>query len=875
MTASEEIRRNELMNETFADGRTVIVETVMRVLTPGEIGPPDEQEPDDDHDCPYTCGDDDACECAPPVPEADLSYHPFFDGIDDMLPGTFQTLPIELPAGVSGIRRMHNCGWDGRGADTPEGNGWTDRGLFDSLTGRVYQVYCREHHPTSVIFIEARQKADGSYGLSYGGFPAPPESGIGGRRPFDRLCLYANYLYFLPNSPRVQVGRLTRAHTTTPEIWEEVDAPPLPISVAANFNGDCSLTVNEETGRFYVNLYGASRMLGANGQYVVGGKNEAETIWDYVSGRLYSWAAGETFWRQEIRTQHSGRVGNAIYNRVHAEIYMHGGSTAYDDAHMLGGHCVTTVGIDQVVHRHGPVGLFVSTGKRRIGHCGKSGDYVVLDRQLKENPVNDHDGDIRIWIGDPTRNRPYRLMHRLPRGQVFSIWEEWHPVICLPGLDVIVWDDLERGPIRHKLMRWEDLEGAEELPIPQRGCLEGCPLPEIPDVDGPAPEPEIPGQPEEPPVINPPVVEIPDPVLPPPAGALDGSRLLEIGRSLAPGGLALLDPTYQDADAWASFRSRNTFAPGVSLPGDMTTWGGKGFFDRVRSEALVIGDRTPAEAQAPRLSFHAYSAGGHSVRHLDLSTLLGPLATTRLNDPGLPHPYNKIALDDAGRHFYYAPRHDQINQYLIDENAWEIIRIAPNGAKNLGPCCWHEGLGVLLTIDARTSGGGKLRAWGKTFGGWDTLTDIDEQSNIAHDGYHASFRYNRVRGDLLILGGNYNNDATNQRRVTLILPNGNVEYRQPRPDTVDGVPFNFGVSDKNLSECPVTGDYLLLDSTRRIQFAYQPDLDRWSIRQRWGTEKGSEWPGNYEGHMLVPVPGTDLSYWLSRHAPRVYRHAAG
>src|SRR5690606_4702901 len=177
---------------------------------------------------------------------------------------------------------------------------------------------------------------------------------------------------FAPSQPNTMIGRLTRCHVTTPHIWEDVGAPPIPASNLAGSQGDGSFSVCffPEINKFVAYTCGTGR-----------GSQEPEGIIDYVAGRVWVWGFGDPTWELLGRTQSCGFSGEALYNPVKKEVLLYGGSNAYANPHKLyGGECMATIDANGVFRRHGPTGLFYSTGNRRLTYHPVTGDYIMTDQ---------------------------------------------------------------------------------------------------------------------------------------------------------------------------------------------------------------------------------------------------------------------------------------------------------------------------------------------------------------------------------------------------------------------------------------------------------------------------------------------------------------
>jgi hypothetical protein len=755
-----------------------------------------------------------------------------------MAPGEYRRVPASrYPEGVSNMQRMNNTNWFTTGSGT-YGIGWTDRHIFDEETGRLYNIQLREQFPTSVTWMEAD--------LSMDGVPVGPEAGFTRRRPFNRFCDGGDgYLYFAPSVPADQIGRLVRAHVTTPHLWEDVGAPRINTTSlsGSQSDGSFSLVRDLESGNFLMYTTGIGR-----------GDKAPEGIWEYEIGRVWVWNFGRDAWEMVGRTQSCGYVGTLVYNPIRREVLIWGGSNAYSNPHPLGGRCMATYSTDGVFTRHGPSGLFYSAASRRATYHPVTGDYIMMDQlSLEQDGKTVQTYKNRTWIGDPVRGKPFRLMQIHERGEVFSSYENYHRVCPLPRTDVLIWSDCIKGIILHKPRRWEDLEGAEEA------------LPTLTDEDGgfiddtpvtPEPEPEDPDTtpPVEPDEPDEPVIVLPDP--PPPFEgefpSIAGTTLEALINQCQPGRTLKITDAALPAESWSQFLSQNQLNPGVGVPRDNPTWGSQAHWDRLRLRSFHLGDRT-ALNNPDKMHFSSYLAGSHAFIHAPLDPRIG----------GKAHPYGQQALDDVGGYYYYGPEHDRIKRLRIDSGQWEFIEVNPNDTRHVGqsPVCWHEALGMLVTLDGNKKGT-RLRGWRDGLGGW---VDLGE---TGHDGYHAHGRYSRMRSIMMVVGGNHN-----ANRVTIIDALGLAHRMADKPSEIDGIPFSAGMSNTNLSDCPVTGNFLLWDQKQRVMWEYNPEKDEWSVGGDWrvGQPLAGDWSGPYYGNPVTPIYGTDAMLWLSGHTPRIYR----
>ena len=171
-----------------------------------------------------------------------------YDIAETLEPGEFKAVETTLPPGVEDMSRMNHTNWhpddDSNGTF---GVGWTDRTLFDPQTGRLFNVLMRGNYTESITWLEPD--------LRWTGIMAPADSGIGGRRPYNRLMDGGDgYMYFAPQAPNDRIGRLTRARYSDPSDWEEV-AMPLPMDRSGHAVGDFSTIWHPDIKKFVLYIY--------------------------------------------------------------------------------------------------------------------------------------------------------------------------------------------------------------------------------------------------------------------------------------------------------------------------------------------------------------------------------------------------------------------------------------------------------------------------------------------------------------------------------------------------------------------------------------------------------------------------------------------
>ncbi|MDZ7803437.1 hypothetical protein [Thiohalophilus sp.] len=375
-----------------------------------------------------------------PEPTPELSgEHPFYAITATMQPGEFRPVETTFPPGVGSMSRMNHTSWhpDDDSAGT-FGVGWTDRTLFDPQTGRLFNVLMRSKYTRSITWLEPD--------LRWTGIMAPPEAGIGGRRPYNRLMDGGDgYMYFAPGD---RIGRLTRAPYKNPAQWEDVGAPPLPMDYSGHAVGDYSTIWHPDIGKFVFYIFGR-------------GPNEDVGIEAHEQGHVWIWGPGDDQWTRPDnhpdetaspgRTQSSGYGGTTLYNPVRREVLIYGGSANWSNPHPLGPQCMATINSEGEFRRHGPSGLPYSAKKERITFDPVTGDYIMT-----VGPEHRGDQtDLKMYVGDPIRGKDWELIHDwvglTGADRPLHHYENWHRVTPLPGTDVLIWSDLRRGIVLQRL----------------------------------------------------------------------------------------------------------------------------------------------------------------------------------------------------------------------------------------------------------------------------------------------------------------------------------------------------------------------------------------------------------------------------------------
>ena len=304
---------------------------------------------------------------------------------------------------------------------------------------------------------------------------------------------------------------------------------------------------------------------------------------------------------------------------------------------------------------------------------------------------------------------------------------------------------------------------------------------------------------------------------------LEATALGHAASRTAPGGVTALEASLpEDFASFARFHTHNTRS-------DPDTWNARGQWDPLRQRSFFFGERHASV-------FHSYRAAGHAWAHNALDEMI----------PTAPHQYGGVALDAQRGHFYRKAE-GALYRYVIDEDRWEMASASiPVGGTSA--IDFHEGLDAVIGVSDYT-------LFRFKDGVWSTL------NSAFHRGHHTNMLYNRVRGDMIIVGGN---DTPNT--VAIVGADGSVQVMREAP-------FSFSAQHHSLSYDPQTGNYLVLHRKDYTIWEYSPDRDEWRLARDWGAEEVDPWPfGPYFGHILIPVDELGVILWIHRNGPRVYRH---
>lgn len=305
------------------------------------------------------------------------------------------------------------------------------------------------------------------------------------------------------------------------------------------------------------------------------------------------------------------------------------------------------------------------------------------------------------------------------------------------------------------------------------------------------------------------------------AGADVGrTRLGRLAAGLAPGEFTLLGTS--PGRLLAGFRPDGSNAPPID------TWTDSAYWDPQRQRIFFQGLRISNR-------FISYSAQDDEWQELSLDSPQAPPPFQRYG-----HLYSRAALDWRRGHFYRVDG-SKLHQYWIDEGKWRDYEHAGIGGHVIE---WHGGLNMLVNLNEH-----ELR--GFRDGQFSSLG-----SSAVH-GYHSTAKYNPVREDMLLIGGNHS-----QNKVDILTADATVRH-------MADAPFRFGISRDNLTHDPISGNYLVLHRDRTL-WEFDPDRDEWRVARDWGD---SDFPLNrYDRHVPIPIQELGIIAWQVPEGLMLYRH---
>lgn len=381
-----------------------------------------------------------------------------------------------------------------------------------------------------------------------------------------------------------------------------------------------------------------------------------------------------------------------------------------------------------------------------------------------------------------------------------------------------------------------------QAPLPRQPASPDGPepadLPALPDLRA-----QVPAPPSVPPIA---IQSVPPatasgtarPTAPPAPGAADttdtgfaNSALARAASAAARGEFVRLDylPATNGAtlpQLLAGRRPDGSSAPAID------TWTDSGQWDPVRKKAYFQGLR-----QSNR--FLEYDARSNRWREIDLAREHAPPQFERFG-----HLYGRTALDTKRGHFYRLSG-TTLHRYHIDQDRWERFDGGP--LDGYIPIDWHGALDMLVGVSGR-------QVHGFRDGQWRFL------GTAAVHGYHSSAKYNPVRGDMLLIGGNHSRST-----VDLVARDGTIRNMRDAP-------FVFSIGSDKLTHDPLSGNYLVLHRSR-VLWEYAPDRDEWRVARDMSGDGGG-WPFSGGGTVPFAIDELGVILWSQGSGGRVYRHAS-
>lgn len=629
----------------------------------------------------------------------------------------------------------------------------------------------------------------------------------GGRRPFHRLMQDAEYLYFAPRGGKTTMGHLIRTPLDNPGVFEVV-GPDIGDD-QMDTTGNFSMIWVEEWGRFYA--------------FTPGGN---------LGGKIWSRAPADTGWTLHPRMDQdvsgftlSGFSGQLIWNPIKQEIMVSGGQQFGDSPQ-------TSYKAYRITS---PLGKPEMLADRRY----PDGTLYYWQHGNSKCIIHPADGSYLFhWREPGVRWQWYRsvtgggTMHLFDDFDAIRPWggyESFAVLALIPGTNVYAYISHIEGLGLYRPKALDGLPMTPETdPIPLAG---GEPQPE------PEPDPNLDPEPNPDPLPTDDGIEVLAAATPP-------GSITPLGGSFAPYG------SYREY--WK--------AGGHSA--DQDTFGPTAFWDSNRRKLIYVRDRTPQWSNdAPPLS-------NVQVKLYDAATqawTMGDMSSVANVAIGSPHSYCRQALDQVRGHAYYGAGGSRIVRYLLDANAWEVFDVtSPIVLDGIAPCGYHEALDMLIRPQSQDANP-KLGGWVNGSAAWVSLGSLN-----GHQGYQSLIRYNRVRRDMLLVGGY----PQNPRSVTLITESGEIVSKNPIPIGADEKPIfstAIGGGYAALFYDPVSGNYLYKSGNKFWE--YSPDLDEWRLAIDFDLESNKYMiPGPYYGWVMAPVDELGVIAWMSYYGTSLYRH---
>lgn len=371
----------------------------------------------------------------------------------------------------------------------------------------------------------------------------------------------------------------------------------------------------------------------------------------------------------------------------------------------------------------------------------------------------------------------------------------------------------------------DDIDQCQDTPLGDEVDATGCTVVVVPppvDTDGDGVQDDVDQCPAEP--AN--TADGCPIVIPPPVGDLANTALGQFAITVQPGEFALL-PNSSPGDLLKGHYPDGSIAPMID------EWTSSAYWHPETLRTFFMGLRIQNR-------FISYSAIDHAWNEIQFAgeTNAPP------EFPGTGHMYERIALDANRGHFYHQ-RDGILYRYVIATGQWEKFGVSHLTSTNQ-IVEWHDTLDMLVSLE-----NGTLTGWrdGQVF----------QLGASPVDGYHSALRYNKIRGDMLMMGGN-----ASLRTVALMLPDGSVEQRA-------AAPFDFSISTRNLTYDPVSGNYIVTTAEREI-YEYSPDLNEWRMVAPAATVR-ADWPLDWYMHN-VPIVIDELGViaWQTPAGLVLHRH---
>ena len=312
-------------------------------------------------------------------------------------------------------------------------------------------------------------------------------------------------------------------------------------------------------------------------------------------------------------------------------------------------------------------------------------------------------------------------------------------------------------------------------------------------------------------------------VVPPDIGELADTTIGQLAASMEPGDYALLSTP---SPFLGGYRTDGSPAPAVD------EWTSSNYWDSATRTTYFMGLRVSNR-------FMSYRADSDSWIEYSLGE---GVENAPERFPGTGHMYERSAFDESRGHFYHM-RGGAVYRYVISTGLWEQFSVPEFGNQVIE---WNDSIDMLVNLDRHVLVGFR-----------DGVTYPLGDSPV--DGYHSSARFNKKRGDMLMIGGNYSKNT-----VALMRADGTVEQRADAP-------FGFSINTGDLTYDPVTGNYIVVGPSREA-WEYSPDLDEWRNFIPLATSP-TDWP--WEWYMRqVPVVIDELGViaWQTPKGFLVQKH---